>query len=521
MTKTIITSVRNEAPFFLEWLAYHRAIGFDRVIVFSNDCTDGTDRILDTLDAHGLVEHLPQTVPEKKSPQEHAAETARKMELLSAGDWAIFLDSDEFLNIKTGLGTVDDLVRHILDKKTIGMLINWRVFGDAYHDFFQGRMISSDYTRCDVGLKATQFKTLFLKNSETAGISGYLHLCDLEPGKSELHRFLAPDGNLFSMEDWATSQRQRKWLQDWLEVGTSPFGKISGDFADYPVAQINHYMVRDPYSFLLKRERGRGYTSKVAKPRHTDDFYTKWNRNEGDDVSILRWEDETTRELERVIAVCGLQEIVAEAIKDYSVGYRTVKDHERDNFPLTLPSKERHFIRQAYAESKGVLEYGSGGSTVLAARMGTPIISVESSRDWATSLRVELEKIEGRHPTTHVNHVDIGPTKKWGYPVNNQKFGDYWKYPLQAWLYNGDFEPDTVLIDGRMRMACFVATLAMTKRDVRILFDDYGDRKTYHGVERFLKPSEMVGRMAIFHAQPGLLSIQDFAFFVPMLFNLR
>ncbi len=401
------------------------------------------------------------------------------------------------------------------------MLINWRVFGDSYQDFYQGRMVSSDYTRCEGGLKTTQFKTLFLKNSETAGISGYLHLCDLEPAKSELSRFLAPDGEVFSMDRWGTTQRQKRWLEEWIQGGSSPFGTVDGNFKEYPVAQINHYMVRDQYSFELKKERGRGYATEAAKPRHTDDFYTKWNRNEASDISILRFEGETTRQLERIIEVCGIQDLAAATTKEYLAGYMAAKDHDRDKFPLTLPEKERHFIRQAYSGSKGIVEYGSGGSTVLAARIGTPIISVESSKEWASGLRTELEKIEGRHAMTHVAHVDIGPTKKWGYPLDNQKFGNFWKYPLEPWLHHSNFEPDKVLIDGRMRAACFIATLAMTKRDVRILFDDYGDRKTYHRVERFLQPTEIVGRMAVFDAQPGLLSIQDYAQFVPMLFSLR
>lgn len=521
MTKTIMTCVRNEAPFLLEWIAYHRAIGFERFVVFSNDCSDGTEQILDALAAHEVVEHIPQTVPKGSSPQGYAAETARRDELLDTGDWAIFLDADEFLNVTVGSGTVDDLTDYISARNSIGMLINWRVFGDSYQDRFQGRMISRDYTRCETGLKTTQFKTLFLKNSETADISRYLHLCDLEPGKSDLSRFLAPHGDVMSMERWTTTERQRRWLDEWTKLGTSPFGTINGNFREYPIAQINHYMVRDRYSFHLKKERGRGYTATTAKPRHTDEFFRRWNRNETDDISILRWEESTGRQIEQLIALCGLHELVAKVAADYETGYQAFKDHDRDQFPLTLPPLERHFVRQAYADAEAVLEYGSGGSTVLAARMGTPVISVESSMDWAVTLQEELNKMQSRHAMTKVVHVDIGPTKKWGYPVNNAKFANYWAYPLEPWLRHAELNPDTVLIDGRMRTACFVATLAMTKRDVRILFDDYGDRKVYHRVERFLKPTEMVGRMAIFDARPGLLNIQDFAEFVPMLFSLR
>ncbi len=45
----IITCMKNEGPFILEWLAYHRAIGVKDVLVYTNDCNDGTDTFLELL----------------------------------------------------------------------------------------------------------------------------------------------------------------------------------------------------------------------------------------------------------------------------------------------------------------------------------------------------------------------------------------------------------------------------------------------------------------------------------------
>ena len=44
-----VLTVRNEAAFLLEWLAHHRAVGVTDFLVFSNDCQDGTDAMLDRL----------------------------------------------------------------------------------------------------------------------------------------------------------------------------------------------------------------------------------------------------------------------------------------------------------------------------------------------------------------------------------------------------------------------------------------------------------------------------------------
>lgn len=40
--RLMITSMRDEAPFIPEWIAYHRLIGFTDFLIYSNDCADGT-----------------------------------------------------------------------------------------------------------------------------------------------------------------------------------------------------------------------------------------------------------------------------------------------------------------------------------------------------------------------------------------------------------------------------------------------------------------------------------------------
>ena len=53
-----VLTVRNEGAFLLEWLAHHRAVGLDRFVVFSNDCDDGTDDMLDHLEGLGWLRHV-------------------------------------------------------------------------------------------------------------------------------------------------------------------------------------------------------------------------------------------------------------------------------------------------------------------------------------------------------------------------------------------------------------------------------------------------------------------------------
>ncbi len=60
--RLIITCMKNEAPFILEWVAYHRSIGFTDFLVFTNDCDDGTVELLDTLAKHDVLTRMRQPI---------------------------------------------------------------------------------------------------------------------------------------------------------------------------------------------------------------------------------------------------------------------------------------------------------------------------------------------------------------------------------------------------------------------------------------------------------------------------
>lgn len=50
----ITTCMKDEGPFIIDWLAWHKSIGIQDFVIFTNDCTDGTDILLDQLEDPGL-----------------------------------------------------------------------------------------------------------------------------------------------------------------------------------------------------------------------------------------------------------------------------------------------------------------------------------------------------------------------------------------------------------------------------------------------------------------------------------
>lgn len=171
---------------------------------------------------------------------------------------------------------------------------------------------------------------------------------------------------------------------------------------------------------------------------------------------------------------------------------------------LTLPEAEAQRLRAAYEAAQVILEYGSGGSTVMAAQMpGKSVFSVESDREWAQMMRDWLAQNPPAHGTVvDIIWSDLGPTKEWGYPETDREWQRYARYPLEVWDLPEFRQPDVVLVDGRFRAGCAMATAFRTQKPVRVFVDDYARRKHYHRIEEFLGRPVMAGRMAEFEVAP-------------------
>ncbi len=169
---------------------------------------------------------------------------------------------------------------------------------------------------------------------------------------------------------------------------------------------------------------------------------------------------------------------------------------------LTMPEAEGQLLQLAYAEAGVILEYGSGGSTVVAAEMsGKTVFSVESDAEWLAMMQGYFAQNPPRADLTLL-HADIGPTKAWAFPKGEKNFRDWPGYPLSVWDLPAFRHPDVVLIDGRFRAGCFLATQFRITQPTLVLWDDYKDRREYHQIETLAKPAEMVGNMALFELTP-------------------
>jgi hypothetical protein len=166
-----------------------------------------------------------------------------------------------------------------------------------------------------------------------------------------------------------------------------------------------------------------------------------------------------------------------------------------------MEDEGRSLLEERLVSAKCFLEYGAGGSTVMAANLGVPaIISVESDADYLAATE-EAVKAHSQSTIFYAHHADIGPTGEWGKPIDRSKIDHWPRYAGSVWSRIESEklpQPDLVLIDGRFRVASVLATMLMAKNGTRILFDDYYDRPFYHIIEKYVRPKGRAGRMAEF-----------------------
>jgi len=181
---------------------------------------------------------------------------------------------------------------------------------------------------------------------------------------------------------------------------------------------------------------------------------------------------------------------------------------------LTMPDVEAAVLADLYHQADVILEYGSGGSTLLAAELPDKrIYTVESDSDWIGRLQGWfLEHPPASMPMLH--HADIGPIRKWGHPKSEAAFRLWPGYVQAIWDHADFLAPDAVLVDGRFRLACLLTVALRTRKPVTVLVDDYIDRAPYHEAEAILGKPELIGRMARFKLIPGMVPMDHLSLVV-------
>jgi hypothetical protein len=130
---------KNEAPFLLEWIAYHSVIGVDHFILFDNGSTDGGNSVIlnSKLARFVTIIDWPER-PGQMTAYKHCIETFFK-----DFGWMAFIDVDEFIHPLCD-SSLPDLLKRAGNHPA--MLLNWMNFGPGGHRSRPSGLVLEDYT---------------------------------------------------------------------------------------------------------------------------------------------------------------------------------------------------------------------------------------------------------------------------------------------------------------------------------------------------------------------------------------
>lgn len=252
---TVFTVMKNEGPFILEWLAFHKSIGIKNFVIFTNHCTDGTDLLLDRLDERGVLTHLqnPAVMMEKTYYHPIAIKYALQMPVVRRSDYIISMDVDEFVNIRVGNGQFTDLLRaagpfHALSMSELN-------FSSGGHQTYQDRWLTEDYTVHETH-KPGPWRARRGVKTILHGLSSFERVANHRP---QIHPGSQP--NLIWLDGSA-----RPVPEEFVTDGTLKSYDCRGA---YDLVALNHHALRSVDSYMIKMDRG----DAVAKWRKVNRKY--------------------------------------------------------------------------------------------------------------------------------------------------------------------------------------------------------------------------------------------------------
>jgi hypothetical protein len=254
---TVCAIMKDERPYIAEWVAYYRILGFDRIVIYSNDSSDGSDVVLSKLASLGVITHFDWPSGERSSPQIAAYTDAVDR---CTTDWILFVDADEFLLLNQHRTASQFLAGFGADVS--GIAVNWRLFGSSGLRESDGRLVIE---RFRMASHPQHYINHHVKTfvRPTAVLEGHVHACKLRG------QYVTASGIPFVFS------RQG--------IGTQ---------IDTTVAQINHYLTKSRAEYDLKRRRGnanRALTAPDKFLRYDDQLFIDHDCNDVLDERITRF----------------------------------------------------------------------------------------------------------------------------------------------------------------------------------------------------------------------------------------
>ncbi|HSI46892.1 MAG TPA: glycosyltransferase family 2 protein [Ideonella sp.] len=269
---TLCLIAKNEGRYLLEWVAYHRLLGFDQIVIYDNDSDDDTAALLAPLQQHGLLERRLWSLGANESPQTTAYADALAR---SQTDWMLFIDADEFLVLQQHDSVADFLAPHHADSGIGVVALNWRLFGDNGLTGHDPRPVTERFQMAAALDFPVQHHVKCFVRVAQVQKPVRIHLWHSQG------RAVHPSGRALETTELQGQSRA----------------------IEFSVAQLNHYYGKTLEEYQHKAARGRGGAGQnrpEVKYHYAEHKFRAHNQNRLPDTSIQRMSALLQRELARL-----------------------------------------------------------------------------------------------------------------------------------------------------------------------------------------------------------------------------
>lgn len=314
---TVVSAIKNEGPWLIEWIAHYKALGFDNIIIYYNDCSDGSAELLQALARANEIIAIENVVAPAFSPQRQAfAHALLLLRLTHEAEWVSFLDSDEFLVADEPLNSVSGMIDAVQTASGKGRIdcvaVNWDWFANAEQFTWEdGLVVDRFYS----AFKHDMRKCIFRPEFATSIF--------------EIHYpFLTEGAAIVDSSGFAVTDLKR----DMLARG-------------HPLLRVNHYFAKSFQEFALKKLRGRGARAIGTEIRSFDAFL--W-ASDGTKQRMINTSlrSALVNEMSRLLAIPGIYDL-----------HESTRERAREN--LSTMDAE-HNLRKIYEQVKRDGEIAQG-----------------------------------------------------------------------------------------------------------------------------------------------------------------
>ncbi len=323
----IVATARNEGPFFLDWIAHHRALGVEHFFIYSSDDNDDqSDDLLLALAEHGIITYLHNSVSPSGNRQRKAYNHAFLClpELLDFR-WTATIDLDEYLMVDpTRFASLIDFVELQESRGADAVALNWLMYGPDRQPVFRDRPFSQRLLRRRVQPNR-HVKTIVRTNQPW----GTLHHAPIWPDR---------------VTGLALDSLGKPHYSPGLIGGIGAFR----DAPDVGPAWVNHYFLRSLPEIVLKYARSSADAGGTHELRFNPNFVSGLLEDMQlplvEDHTISAWSDAVAAECRTLRALPGIADAHAASVASFcAAANRLIRDIP--NHAAELPDHVReHYL---------------------------------------------------------------------------------------------------------------------------------------------------------------------------------